>query len=246
MWGYHSLEPDNQFVLFEYNRSRSGKTASDNLERYRGILQTDGYGGYNSLRARDDIISLGCWAHCRRKFTDVVKISSKSGKAHEVVKWIGKLYQIESEAREKNLSFDARKELRQSQAPPILRKIQEVITKSIPPPKSALGKAITYALNQWGDLTRYVDHGEGEIDNNLMENQIRPFAIGRKNWLFLGNERSAKIAAFFYSLIQTCRINDIDARKYLIHVLTQAAGMRRGEVDPKNLLPQFIDRSLLD
>ena len=246
MWGYHSLEPDNRFILFEYNRSRSGKTASDNLERYHGILQTDGYSGYNSLRAREDIISLGCWAHCRRYFTDVVKISSKAGKAHEVVKWITKLYQIEARAREQNLDFTARKELRQSQAPPILQKIREVITKSIPPPKSALGKAITYALNQWEELTRYVDHGEAEIDNNLIENQIRPFAVGRKNWLFLGNERSAKIAAFFYSLIQTCRINNIDARKYLIYALTQAAGMRRGEVDPKDLLPQYIDRSLLE
>jgi len=91
-----------------------------------------------------------------------------------------------------------------------------------------------------------VDHGEAEIDNNLIENQICPFAVGRKNWLFLGNERSAKIGAFFYGIIQMCRINNIDARKYLIYVLTQAVDMRRGEVDPKDLLPQFIDRSLLD
>ena len=245
MWGYHSLKPDNRFVLFEYNGTRSGKVASDSLRSYRGILQTDGYGGYNNLRARNDIISIGCWAHCRRHFTDVIKIASSSGKAHEIVKWIGKLYRIEEVAREQNLSFAMRKELRQAQAPPILQKIHELLTKSIPPPKSVLGKAIAYALNNWEYLIKYIDHGEAEIDTNLIENQIRPFAISRKNWLFLGNERAAKTAAFFYSLIQTCRLNNINPKKYLIYILYQASQMRRKEVEPNSILPQFIDRTLL-
>ena len=245
MWGYHSLEPTNRFVLFEYNESRSGKVASDNLKEYYGILQTDGYSGYNNLRAKDEIISIGCWAHCRRYFTDVIKISSSNGKAHEVVKWISKLYQIEDMAREQNLGFAARKELRQTQAPPILQKIHELLTKAIPPPKSAIGKAIAYALNHWEHLTRYVDHGEAEIDNNLIENQIRPFAVSRKNWLFIGNETAAKTAALFYSLIQTCKLNGINPKKYLIHVLYQSGRIRRNEVNPKDLLPQFIDTILL-
>lgn len=245
MWGYHSLKPKNRFILFEYNESRGGKIPNDSLDKYQGILQTDGYSGYNNLRARDNIIAIGCWAHCRRYFTDVVKISNKSGKAHEIVKWIGKLYQIEAEAREQNLTFESRKDLRQSQAPPILKKIREKITKATPLPKSALGKAITYALNHWEYLTRYVDNGEAEIDNNLIENQIRPFALGRRNWLFLGNEKSAKRASFFYSIIQTCRINNIDPRKYLIYVLSKATEIRRGEINPTNLLPQFIDKDLL-
>ena len=202
MWGYHSLQPNNRFVLFEYNDSRSGKVASYNLEKYSGILQTDGYSGYNELRSRSNVISIGCWAHCRRYFTDVIKISSSNGKAHEVVKWISKLYQIESTAREQDLSFAARRELRQTQAPPILRKIHELLTNTVPPPKSALGKAISYALNHWEYLTRYLEYGEAEIDNNLMENLIRPFAVGKKNWLFLGNVEAAKTAALFYSLLQ--------------------------------------------
>jgi transposase len=163
MWGYHSLQPENRFILFEYNDSRSGKVVSDDLKNYQGILQTDGYSGYNNLRSKDDIISIGCWAHCRRYFADVVKISGSAGKAHEVMKWISKLYQIESKAREQGLDFAARKKLRQIQAPPILQKIHELLTKSISMPKGALGKAIAYALNHWEYLVRYVDYGEAEI-----------------------------------------------------------------------------------
>jgi transposase len=245
MWCYHSCEPKNRFVLFKYNDSRSGKVVSDNLKDYQGILQTDGYSGYNGIRVKPGVINLGCWAHCRRKFADVVKIASSAGKAHEVMKWINKLYQIESTAREQSVDFAMRKKLRQDQAPPILQKIYSLISQATPSSKSALGSAITYALNQWEYLTRYIDYGEAEIDNNWIENQIRPFALGRRNWLFQGNERSAKTAAFFYSIIQTCRMNNIDARKYLIYVLSQAGNMRRGEANPRDLLPQFIDKSFL-
>ena len=245
MWCYHSCQPDNRFVLFEYNDSRSGKVVADNLKDYQGILQTDGYSGYNLLREKAGVINIGCWAHCRRKFADVVKIASGTGKAYEVMKWIAKLYQIESLVRDNKLSFVARKELRQKQAPPVLEKIKTLLTQSTPLSKSALGGAITYTLNQWEYLIRYVNYGEAEIDNNLVENQIRPFALGRKNWLFLGNVVAAKTAAFFYSLIQTCRLNNIDPRKYLIYVLGQVGNMRRGEVTARNLLPQFIDRGLL-
>jgi transposase len=245
MWGYHSLKPNNRFMLFEYNDSRSGKVANDNLKNYQGILQSDGYAGYNSLRDKAGIISIGCWAHCRRHFTDVIKIAGDNGKAHEVVKWISRLYQIEQQAREQNLSFAARKDLRQTQAPLILQKIRELLTKSSPPPKSAIGKAIAYAINHWEYLIRYIDHGEAEIDNNLLENQIRPFAVSRKNWLFIGNETAAMTAALFYSLIQTCALNDINPKKYLIHVLYQAGRMRRNETNPKDLLPQFVDKTLL-
>jgi transposase len=245
MWCYYSCKPENRFILFDYNDSRSGSVVTDNLKDYKGILQTDGYGGYNAMRAKEGVVNLGCWAHCRRKFAEVIKISSSAGKAHEVMKWVNKLYQIEKQAKEQNLSFAERKQLRQNQAPPILEKIYTLVTQSAAPPKSTLGGAITYTLNQWKYLTRYIDYGEAEIDNNLVENQIRPFALGRKNWLFLGNERSAKTAAFFYSLIQTCRMNNIDPRKYLIYVLSQVGNMRREKISSSSLLPQFIDKTLL-
>lgn len=245
MWCYHSLEPNNHFLLFEYNDSRSGTVVNTTLQHYQGILQTDGYGGYNQLRVAPNIIHLGCWAHARRKFAEVVKISKTAGKAHEVVKWIGKLYDIERRAKETKLSCIERQALRQAEAPPILAKIKELIDRAKPAPKSAIGQAITYLQNQWESLIRYVSHGQAEIDNNLCENQIRPFAIGKKNWMFLGNQRSARIAAFFYSIIQTCRLNNIDPNNYLIYVLSQAGKMRRKEISPVSLLPQFIDKALL-
>lgn len=245
MWCYNSCEPENKFILFEYNNSRESQSVTENLKNYRGILQTDGYSGYNAIGKKDDIIKLGCWAHCRRKFAEVVKLSSSTGKAHEVIKWIGKLYQIESIAREQNFDFAAREKLRQEQVPSILEKIYEIVTKSTVSSKSALGRAMQYTVNQWKELNEYINYGEAEIDNNWVENQIRPFAIGRKNWMFLGNEKAGNTAAFFYSILQTCRMNNIDARKYLIYVLLQAGKMRRGEVEPNTLLPQFIDKALL-
>lgn len=246
MWVYHSCMAKNRFVLFEYNDTRSGAVVNNTLENYRGILQSDGYSGYNHMREKPGIIQLGCWAHCRRKFVEVVKLSNqKTGTAHELVGLIAKLYQTETLARTDQLTVTARQKLRQQEAKPILEKIHKCLTKAKPPPQSAIGKAITYALNQWKYLQRYVDYGEAEIDNNWVENQIRPFALGRKNWLFVGNKDAADTAAFFYSIIQTCKLNNIDPHKYLVCVLNQAGKMRRREIDPKILLPQFINQNLL-
>ena len=245
MWCYHGCDPGNRFVYFEYNDSRGGKVVSNTLQDFQGILQTDAYSGYNTLRFKENVINLGCWAHARRKFAEVIKISKSAGKAHEMIKLIAKLYKIESDAHTKKLSFSARQLLRQELAPPILEKINTLITETIAPAQSALGKAITYTKNQWEYLTRYVNYGNAEIDNNWIENEIRPFALGRKNWLFIGNERSAHVASLFYSIIQTCRMNKIDPRKYLIYVMFNAGKMRRKEIDPATLLPQFIDKQLL-
>ncbi len=247
MWAYHGCDPGNRYIIFEYKNSRAGEAVNERLEGYEGILQTDGYSGYNALRRKTDVITIGCWAHCRRKFAAIVKISKKAGSADAVVKLINKLYKIEKIAKSQQLDFARRKEHRKKEATTVLEKLYELLTelKQKTLPKSALGAAVTYALNQWSYLKRYVDHGEVEIDNNWVENQIRPFALGRKNWLFTGNERGANVAALFYSLIQSCRLNKINARKYLVYVLNQTHRMRRKEVDPKSLLPQFIDRSLL-
>lgn len=162
--------------------------------------------------------------------------------------YIGKLYQIESSIPKEQIDFAAREELRQKRAKPILDEMKIWLEKSLlqAPPQSAIGKALSYTSKQWEHLCRYIDHGEVEIDNNLVENQIRPFALGRKNWLFAGNERGANMAALFYSLIQSCKLNGINARSYLNYVLNQAGKMSRREINPKILLPQFIDRNLLN
>ena len=245
MWLYHSYLPGKRFVVFEFSLSRSSDVVDARLKEFKGLLQTDGYAGYNTQRKRIDIISLGCWDHARRKFTDVVKVcgKNKTGKAGEMLKKIGQLYEIEREI--KSLPPDERKTIRQAKAKPKLEIMLSYLQKINPLPKSLLGQAVTYCKNQWADLTRYVDHGEAELSNCWAENQVRPFAVGKRNWLFVGNERSAGRAALLYSLIQSCHLNDIDPRAYLEYVLGQVHNMRRKCVDPTSLLPHRIDKQLL-
>lgn len=245
-WGYHCCDPGNRFILFDYSASRGAQVPNRMLQDFSGILQTDGYSGYATQRARATIISLGCWDHARRKFTDVIKVSDKEkkGKAAQIVLLIDRLYEIEREA--KAMSSSERTLHRQTWAKLMLDHIYDEVRKINALPKSLLGVAITYLKNQWPYLIRYVDYGEAPISNCWIENQIRPFAVGRRNWLFTGTEESAGKAALLYSLIQTCKMNDIDPRAYLEHVLNQANAMRRGDVSPKSLLPQFIDKSIFN
>lgn len=245
LWAYHSCQPGNRFVLFEFSLTRSGDNVNRRLKDYQGLLQTDGYSGYNEQRKRADVIHFGCWDHARRKFVEVIKINgnNKTGKAGEMLEIIDKLYEVEREAKDN--SFMERKGIRQEKTKPLLELIHSKLQKINAPPQSALGKAVQYALNQWSCLSRYVGYGEIEISNCWVENQIRPFAVGRKNWLFVGNEVSANKSALLYSLIQTCKLNQIDPRRYLMFVLNQVHKMRRKEIDPETLLPQFIDKKLL-
>lgn len=246
LWAYHSCEPGNRFIFFEFSLTRSGENVNRRLKDYQGLLQSDGYSGYNGQRKKPGIIHVGCWDHARRKFAEVIKIngSNKTGKAGEMLEIINKLYEIEREVKDK--SFMERKMLRQEKAKSLLELIYSKLKKINAPPQSALGKAVQYALNQWPYLSNYIDYGEAEISNCWIENQIRPFALGRKNWLFVGNELSANKSALLYSLIQTCKLNQINPRHYLMYVLNQVHRMRRKEIDPETLLPQFIDKKILD
>lgn len=188
-WGYHSCDPGNRFVLFEYSASRSASVPNVTLKDFVGIIQTDGYSGYNDLRAKSSIVSVGCWDHARRKFTDVVKVAdkNKNGKAAQLLVPINRLYEIEREAKEMN--FAERKTYRHEKAKPVLDFIYEEIVKIDALPKSLLGVAITYAKNQWQYLIKYIDYGEVPISNCWMENQVRPFALGRRNWLCVSRRR---------------------------------------------------------
>ena len=185
-WGYHSCDPENRFILFEYSPSRAALVPNTMLKEFSGILQTDGYIGYNDLRAKSSVINVGCWDHARRKFTDVIKVADKTklGVASQLLLLINQLYDIERES--KGWAFPDRKEHRQEKAKPLLNLIYEQALNINAPPKSLLGIAITYLTNQKPYLINYVDHGETPISNILIENQIRPFALGRRNWLFSG------------------------------------------------------------
>ena len=189
MWLYHSPTPEKRFILFDFNLSRAASVVDERLKHFKGLLQTDGYAGYNTQRQRDDIISLGCWDHARRKFADVVKAAGKNntGKAGQMLTKIAKLYEVEKSL--KSLSPDERKNQRQQLAKPKLDAILNFLLKINAPPKSLLGKAVIYCKNQWPELIRYIDHGEAHISNCLIENQVRPFAVGKRNWLCVSRRR---------------------------------------------------------
>lgn len=225
MWVRVSGPPTQPVRLFHYADSRRGEVASTLLAGYEGYLQTDDYAGYNSAGENRGIIQLGCWAHARRKFIEAQKASAgknkKAGKADMAVSLIGKLYAIEKKI--KNESVEASHQIRQQESVPQLQKIRTWLDKAIlgALPKSLLGKAIAYLDKNWSKLTIYVKDGRLNIDNNPAENAMRPFVIGRKNWLFSATVPDAKSSANLYSLIETAKANQLDPYKYLRHIFTE-------------------------
>lgn len=245
MWVYSCFEHlKPKIVLFDYQTTRGQIAVNDRMENFKGKMQTDAYGGYTHLRSKDTIIGFGCGAHIRRKFVEAAQmLKGSSGKAQEALKYFEQLYEIEEMSRSKNCSAEKRYTLRQEKSKPILASFHQWLlrTQKSCVPKSPLGKAISYALNEWRFWSRYVEHGEVEIDNNWVENQIRPFALGRRNWLFIGNQEGGETSALFYSLLQSCRLNQLDGWSYLFYVLGQVHALRKGEITARELLPHRVD-----
>ncbi len=206
--------------------------------RTTGILQGDGYKGWISITQKDlrDVILAGCWAHARRKTVEALDAGYKS--AAVAIKLIGKLYAIEQRARDEKLSPEARQQLRQAEAPAIMVQLRAWLDKHVgrAAPTTALGKAVTYMDNQWKVLQVYIDDGELAIDNNLVENQIRPIALGRRNYLFCGSDEGAERAATIYTVLATCRVAGVEPWKYLADVLPRLAKLGEGD-DVSALLP---------
>lgn len=197
---------------------------------------------------------MGCWAHVRRKFHDVIKALDKSekterkqGHADQAMKYIRKLYRIEKDAKEQNLTGAALVDLRREKAKPILDEFEIWLThrQADVPPKSLLGKAVTYACNQWDRLDTYIEHADVTLDNNMAENTIRPFVIGRKNWLFSSSPKGAAASAAIYSLIETAKANGLEPYWYLRHVIEKLPDAMIEE-DFLALLPQNLDPSQLE
>ena len=180
-------------------------------------------------------------AHARRPFMKLMKLAKKTGKSYQIVALIKKLYLIEKITRDKRLSHAERFMLRLEKSKPLLDKIKDWLDKAVTttPPKGALGKAIRYMLDRWDQLCAFLQHGMLEIDNNGAENAIRPFALGRKNWLFAASPRGAKASMLFYSLIMTCKANDIEPFAYFNVMLKQIPHCKTQE-DYKALLPYNI------
>jgi transposase len=188
MWVFRGGPPDKPALVFQYHPSRSGQVPKDYLGDYQGYAQTDGYKGYNALAAQPGITQVGCWAHVRRKFHEVVQAreknsgqKAKTGSGDVALSYIKKLYRIEAMAEEQKYSPEQTKQLRQEQAKPVLEDFKSWLEKRFPqtPPKGLLGKAIAYTLDQWDNLVRYLEDGRLRPDNNLAENAIRPFVVGR-------------------------------------------------------------------
>ena len=240
MWVRVGGPPTQPIRLFHYADSRRGEVASALLADYKGYLQTDDYAGYNTVCAENSITQLGCWAHARRKFIDAQKANSskakKTGKADVAINLIGKLYAIEKQI--KTLSPEEKYSVRQSEAMPILAAIRQWLDKTLHStlPKGLLGKALSYLEKNWTKLTIYTEDGRLCIDNNPAENAIRPFVIGRKNWLFSASVRGAKSSANLYGLIETAKANGLEPYAYFRHVFKELPKATSVE-DVEALLP---------
>lgn len=226
MWVMASPKQAKPVVLYHYSPSRGQETANTLLADYHQALMVDGYSGYQPVCDNEGIKRLGCWAHARRYFIDAQKAqnnkakSKKPGRADQAIKEIQKLYLVEKQA--KDLSPEERYQLRQNKAKPTIDKLKIWLEKSLPqvPPKTAIGKALSYLDNQWPNLIQYLEDGAYPIDNNLAENKIRPFVIGRKNWLFSNSQAGAKASANLYSIIETAKANKVEPYAYLKKVFT--------------------------
>jgi len=224
-------------VLYDYQNSRAGKCAVNYLQGFSGYLQVDGYAGYSQTQAT----LVGCWAHARRKFMDAKTAQGKksNGKADWALNHIQKLYRVETQLKE--CPPDERYKVRQAKSRDLLKQFETWLIKSEQQvlPKTKLGEAITYCLNQWAKLNVYTEDGQLTIDNNRAERAVKPFVIGRKNWLFSNTAKGASASAVLYSLVETAKANDLIPFDYLLYLLEQIAAQN---TDVEKLLPWHIAR----
>jgi transposase len=233
--GHDNDHPPN-IVLYDYQNTRAGHCARDYLQGYQSYLQVDGYKGYNLTEAT----LVGCFAHARRKFIEAqrTQVKGKTGKADWAINHIRKLYRIETEIKDK--SPVEKQAQRRTRAKPLLDQFKAWLDKSAlhVPPKSAVGKAIAYSLGQWEKLERYLEDGNLRIDNNRAERAIKPFVIGRKNWMFSNTANGAQASAILYSIVETAKANGLIPFDYLHRLLEELSG-KPAHID--QLLPWNID-----
>jgi len=232
LWVY--IDKDHN-VVFDFTPTRSRNGPMKFLGKFSGYVQADAYSGYDEFFRKSDATEVGCHSHARRKF-DYALETDPVRAACLLVLW-GKLYDIERQAKEENYSSAQLLAVRQKEAKPILKEIKTVLEAYKPQvlPKSPIGKAIAYSLNQWEALNRYVDDPILEIDNNLSERTLRMVVIGRKNYMFAGSEAGAWRAAIIYSLVASCKLNDIDPFRYFRDILARVSIHPADKID--ELLP---------
>jgi len=218
-WFWLYEDPKSKLVIYDYRKDRSADSPLDMLANFSGHIQVDGYSSYPVVERKLPITLLGCWAHARRKFVEAHEYDKKG--VDEVLQLIKGLYKIEKQLREAHATDAKRFELRQLKSKPLLDKIALWMKENAAkyPPASPVGKAIKYAANRWKELLVYTTDGKFEIDNNLVENSVRPVALGRKNYLFAGSHEAAKNAGMMYSFFTSCRRNNVNPFDWLKDVL---------------------------
>ena len=243
VWVARGGPPETPVLVYRYEPSRGAWVPADIIGDYQGYVQTDGYEGYERPCSRPGVVHVGCLAHVRRAFKEAAdalgKVSNRVGTAHQALAYIAKLYRIESELSEYRESDPERFQAeRRARAQPVLDKMYGWLRQKQHrvPPSTAVGKAIAFALGQWPKLIRYLDHPQLTPDNNSCEQAIRPFVIGRKNWLFSGSPRGAAASALLYSLIETAKANGREPYAYL-RELFEKLPLARTRADYLALLP---------
>ncbi len=236
MWCTRAVE--SNLVVFHYDMgSRSYETARRILSGYRGTIQTDGYDAYDQFENDPHIQVIGCWAHVRRKWSDALDEDRRT--ASEALVYINRLYHIESEAKEAGITGDALKEKRRKESYPVICQFERWMygTAGRVSENSRIGKALKYTFPLLPRLSRYVNDGRLLIDNNLVENAIRPLALGRKNYLFCGNHDAAIRAAIVYSLVDSCKALEVDPRSWMEDVLLRITACGNDRAALRELLP---------
>lgn len=240
LWLYRTGREGPPIVLYDYRPSRGGEHPRNFLMGFSGFLHVDGYSGYHKVQG---VTLVGCWAHARRKFDEALKVLPPSQDKTETVaqqglQYCNKLFAIEREL--KDSTPEKRYTIRQEQSRPVLDAyllwLRQQRSRTLP--KSKLGEAIGYSLNQWEKLTAFLEDGRLEIDNNRSERAIKPFVIGRKNWLFANTPRGAKASSIIYSIMETAKENGLNPFKYLMYLFEQLPQL----LDPKN--PEMLDKLL--
>lgn len=230
MWMYRTgADAPNAIVLYEYQPGRRSCHPKEFLQNYHGFLHADGYDGYHDLHQNVSVV--GCWAHVRRRFDEAMKTIPMSAQANsppmEAIRHIGRLYKLEQEFQNlpRENHFKARFEARQQRSKPLVDAFFDWCTAQNEPPKSLFGRALRYALNQRLWLEKYLLDGRLEIDNNRAERSIKPFVIGRKNWLFCNTQGGAKVSAVLYSILETAKENGLNPFDYLTYVFRNAPNL---------------------
>jgi transposase len=239
MWVFGGGRPEEFAWIFHYDSSRGSKVPLEFWREFKGYIHVDAYAGYLALEENEQTILVNCMAHARRKFAEIAKLSKKKhGVSHEVIGKMALLYKVEKTLRETGASVEEINAARQEKSKPILEKLKTYLEEKREGvlPKSKLGEAIAYSLNHWAGLNRYLEDGRLEIDNNRTERVIKPFATGRKNWLFCDSVQGADASSNIYSLIETCKFHGINSYDYLKHLFTEIQKCSSTE-DFERLLP---------